>query len=186
MSAWSHDAWAQVAAAFVFHVFPAVISYIFVYLYHRQTTQSGHAGCLIGKEGGENVRRRRGGGAYRPVDQTEEPTPMTTGRLESQTQTLQHRRRAAPAPAPVMTEVVVQNPVTMSQQHQQPPSRGIKRSHRPAPLVPSPSPLLDSSNVSFSPGPPAYDTVPRMVGAGAGRSRVYAAFVAPVGSGFNS
>lgn len=77
-------------------------------------------------------------------------------------------------------------------------TKGIKRARRPPPLVPSPSPLglgFGSSSGgalrTVSPGPPAYVRGPvgplgnnlRLGGAGVnggGRSRVYAAFAAPV------
>jgi len=66
-------------------------------------------------------------------------------------------------------------------------TKGIKRSRRPPPLIPSPSPL----GFTWTPGAPAYDVGGVGVGgggaggrggAGGGRSRVYAAFAAPVGS----
>lgn len=93
---------------------------------------------------------------------------MTTSRLEHAHHLLSPRRRTTQVPKSVRG--VGASGATSIGVNKKPPfvSRSLQRDRRPPPLIQSPSPI----GLSLSPGPPSYY----------GRSKVYAAFAAPVPS----
>ena len=184
-----HQSWYQVASVFVFSVIPAVIYYIFIYAYYRQTITPNHPACLINTYGDEHRHHRSApsGGmvacsqvGYAPMAgmdngvYTRSRNGMTTSRLEHAQNLLSPRRRPAQVPKSLRGVNTSSSSSTSSTTYQvgiggnkKPPfvSRSLKRDRRPPPLIQSPSPI------GLSPGPPSY-----------GPSRVYAAFAAPVPS----
>ena len=192
--AWVNQSWYQVSSVFLFSVIPAVIYYVLVYAYYRQTINSNHSACLINVYASDETRRHTSGHreAYSQVGYSRvaatgngvstrnthvaSRSGMTTSRLEHAHNLLSPRRRTA------QISKSLRGVGTSSYQssnkagipavgvNKKPPfvSRSLKRDRRPPPLIPSPSPI----GLSLSPGPPSY-----------GPSRVYAAFAAPVLSG---
>jgi len=187
--AWVHHSWSEVASVFIFSLIPSVIYYILLYTYYRQTIDPSHHANLI------NNRRRvgasptgrgpsRGGrNGYTRVgsnDQANESViTVTTSRLQPAGSLMTPRQRRAAQQAPYVnprnlhgsTNAVAgpsNSQVGMTstvQGRRKFVSRSLQRSHRPPPLMQSPSPI------GLTPGPPTY-----------GRSKVYAAFAAPVES----
>jgi hypothetical protein len=186
--AWVHESWYQVSSVFLFSVIPAVIYFVLVYAYYRQTLNSNHSACLINSGDGG---RRHGSApsgrmeAYSQVgytrvagrdnDVSTSRNGMTTSRLEHAHNLLTPRRRTVQVPKSLRglgTSSHQSGNSTSSTStsrqgtaNKKAPfvSRSLKRDRRPPPLIQSPSPI------GLSPGPPSY-----------GRSRVYAAFAAPV------
>jgi hypothetical protein len=190
--AWVHQSWNQVASVFLFSVIPAVIYYVLVYAYYRQTISLGHSACLINTYGGDEHRQHRNAlsgriEAYSQVGYTrvartdnsvsrknnDNNIPSNnTSRLEHAQNLLSPRRRVTQVPKSLRGVGVNSHQSSSSTRrpvgtgvNKKPPftSRSLKRDHRPPPLIQSPSPI------GLSPGPPTY-----------GPSRVYAAFAAPV------
>ena len=153
-----------------------------VYAYYRQTVNKNHSACLINTFGDDRSNHRSAPlghmGTYSQVgyiNQRNNDTHassrdgMTTSRLEHVHNLLSPRRRVIQVPKSIRG-------MGVSKHHQsnkkvgipvnkKPPfvSKGLKRDHRPPPLIQSPSPI------GLSPGPPSYRP-----------SKVYAAFAAPV------
>lgn len=187
--AWVHQSWTQIASVFLFSLIPSVIYYLVVYTYYRQTTDPHHPANLQhtrtrtqrqrtqGAAGG--VGAGRGGeqasqAVYPNVGYSRLANPSTTDVWIDQGMT-SSRLQAVPGPSQLSSRRQTTNAnanaaAATSSSH---PTKGIKRSRRPPPLIPSPSPL----GLNDTPGAPAYECVPPR-----GRSRVYAAFAAPVGS----
>jgi len=189
--AWKHHSLNHIAAVLLFHVIPAVVYYTLVYTYYKQTTDATHNACLLGGRstaGAMTAGRPRRGGGYSRVqthDNRANDPSMTTARLE-------HPSTAGGALTPRQRRAAQQTPYTKrattttdrnaasssssrlaagsgSQTKRTFVSRGIIRSHRPPPLVSSPSPL-------------GFDSIPGAASYNRGPSRVYAAFAAPVAS----
>lgn len=178
--AWLHQSWFQVSSVFLFSVFPALIYYVLVYAYYRQTINRNHSACLVNTYGDDRSNCRTA-----PLGRTETYSQvghihqrnnnthsssrngMTSSRMEYAHNLLSPRRRTAQVPKS-MRGVGASNhqsnkvgvPV-----NKKPPfvSKSLRRDHRPPPLIQSPSPI------GLSPGPPSY-----------GPLNVYAAFAAPV------
>ncbi|PPQ67846.1 hypothetical protein CVT24_003151 [Panaeolus cyanescens] len=197
---WVYQSWSEIASVFLFALIPAVISYIMVYIYYRQTINPKHPASLIrGKRrqsANDSQRRPNAGqGGYSRVatrdsqdggsvaESTQSQDDMRTTSLHA----LSPRQRSAKRRSQVSQQRSLRgvgaNSTSMSVgtstrnagtrasgpsnvgAAKKPPlvSKGLQRSHRPPPLVPSPSPL--------GLGPPNY-----------GPSKVYAAFAAPLAS----
>jgi hypothetical protein len=177
--AWVHQSWSQVASVFIFGFIPSVMYYLMVYTYYQQTTDPKHPANLQHN----HPHLRRGGGSsreagfsqlgYSPVGANDGSSSSTgllavphpsarlrTGARRSQAQNTRSQRGVGASPS--------SNSAEGSTSKRTFTSRGLQRSHRPPPLIQSPSPL------GFTPGPPSYNMN--------NRSRVYAAFAAPVPS----
>ena len=185
--AWKRHSFNHIAAIILFNLIPAIVSYLLVYTYYKQTIDSTHTACLLNGRStvgaataGSRRRADRSGYSRIEADDRASPSGMTTARLQyapAQGGPLTPRQRRAAQQAPYTKRGTTttasgstSRPVTASgpQSKRSFVSRGINRSHRPPPLIPSPSPLgLDSI-----PGAASYNNQ--------GRSRVYAAFAAPV------
>ena len=178
--AWLQQSWFQVSSVFLFSVFPALIYYVLVYAYYRQTVNRNHSACLINTYGDDRSNHRSAPlgrvEAYSQVGHINQRhnntyassrNGMTSSRMEHAYNLLSPRRRTVQVPKSVRgvgnsnhQSNKVGNPV-----NKKPPfvSKSLKRDHRPPPLIQSPSPI------GLSPGPPSY-----------GPLKVYAAFAAPV------
>jgi hypothetical protein len=184
--AWVHQSWSQVASVFIFAFIPSVLYYLMVYTYYRQTTDPKHSANLQ-----HNHPHLRGGGgagssregAYAQVgysrvgeqqanevscSSTQQPSArLRTGARRSQTQNTRSQRGVG-----VSTSNHINAGSTARSTKRTFTSRSLQRSHRPPPLIQSPSP------VGFiTPGPPSYSNKNHNAN---NRSRVYAAFAAPV------
>jgi hypothetical protein len=193
ISAWKHHSLNHIAAVVLFNIIPAMVYYLVVYTYYKQTINPTHNACLLGGRftAGTTGRRRAERGGYSRIETRERArdnnraneASMTTARLEygpAAGGALTPRQRRAAQQAPytkrATTTDINTTPGSSSTRHGSGSqtkrsfvSRGINRNHRPPPLISSPSPLgLDSI-----PGAPSYNRGP---------SRVYAAFAAPVSS----
>jgi hypothetical protein len=193
--AWVHQSWFQVSSVFVFSVFPAVIYFVLVYAYYRQTINPNHSACLINTYGSDETRSHRGAPSassrmeacsqlgYTRVARRDNGVStrngnthvsnrngMTTSRLEHGYNLLSPRRRTVQVPKSVRGVGTNSVGATAIGVNKKPPfvSRSLQRDRKPPPLIQSPSPI----GLSLSPGPPSYY----------GRSKVYAAFAAPVPS----
>jgi len=179
--AWVHQSWYQVSSVFLFSVFPALIYFGLVYAYFQQTTNPNHSACLINTYGDDRSNHRSAllgptetcsqVGYINQRDNTTHISNrkgLTSGRLERAHNLFSPRRRTAQVPKSIRGVGGASNhennnkvvPVIKK------PSfvpKSLKRDHRPPPLIQSPSPI------GLSPGPPSYR-----------RSKVYAAFAAPV------
>jgi len=176
--AWVHQSWFQVSSVFLFSVFPAMIYFGLVYAYYRQTVNHNHSACLINTYGDDRSNHRSAPlgrmGIYSQVGQRNNDTHassrdgMTTSRLEHAHNLFSSRRRMTHVPKSIrgmgVSNHQSNNKVGIPV-NKKPPfvSKGLKRDHRPPPLIQSPSPI------GLSPGPPSYRP-----------SKVYAAFAAPV------
>jgi len=174
--AWVHQSWFQVSSVFLFSVFPAVIYYVLVYAYYRQTINRNHPACLINIYGDDRSNHLSAplcrmeeytavAGRDNEISQRNNNTHVSSSRANCRLDYAHNlpspRRRMAQAPKS-LRRVGASSPQS---NNKKPPfvSRSLKRDNRPPPLIQSPSP------VGLSPGPPSY-----------GPSRVYAAFAAPV------
>jgi len=188
--AWVHQSWFQVSSVFVFSVIPAVIYFVLVYAYYRQTINPHHSACLINTYGSDRGAPSASGRmeacsqlGYTRVAARDNSVStrngnthlsnrngMTTSRLEHAHNLLSPRRRTAQVPKSVRGVGASSVGTTAIGISKKPPfvSRSLQRDRRPPPLIQSPSPI----GLSLSPGPPSYY----------GRSKVYAAFAAPVPS----
>ena len=163
-----------------------MVSYLLVYTYFKQTIDSTHSACLLGGRstaGAATAGSRRHAdrsGYSRIADDRDSNLGMTTARLQyapPQGGPLTPRQRRAAQQAPNAKRGTTTSAASGStsrpatapgpQSKRSFVSRGITRSHRPPPLIPSPSPL-------------GFDSIPGAASYNRGRSRVYAAFAAPV------
>jgi len=179
--AWVHQSWSQIASVFLFSLIPAIIYYVMVYTYYRQTVDPKHHANLQSNErqaGGEAAYSQVGYARVANVHHrdNEATTSGTTtnrqhganpasARLRAGRSQVQANRSVRGVNANASTSSLV-NPTAGKRTFT---SRSLKRDHRPPPLMQSPSPLGLSLNLT--PGPPTY-----------GPSRVYAAFAAPIAS----
>ena len=178
--AWGRHSWNHIAAFFLFHLIPALVHYILVYTYYKQTIDPMHHANLLEDERftagvpSPSFRQRIACGGYSRIE-TNDRDGMTTARLHHAAPLTPRQRRAAQqAPYTQRTTITNGNSVASvagpgPQTRRTFVSRGIKRNHRPPPLVSSPSPF----GLNSTPGAPTYNRRP---------SRVYAAFAAPVES----
>jgi hypothetical protein len=186
--AWEHHSVNHIAAVLLFYIIPAVVYYILVYTYYKQTIDATHNACLLGGRftaGATTAGRPRHDdrGGYSRIETRERERgnegSMTTARLVHPSTprgplTPRQRRAAQQAPYTKRATTTDSNLSSSSssrvaagsQTKRTFVSRGIIRSHRPPPLISSPSPL-------------GLDSIP---GYNRGPSRVYAAFAAPVAS----
>jgi len=184
--AWVHQSWYQVSSVFLFSVFPALIYFGLLYAYYQQTTNRNHSACLINTYGDDRSNHRsallglmetRSQVGYNNqrdnITHVSSRTGMTSGRMERAHNLFSPRRRTVQVPKSIRGVGVSNhhqnnnnnNKVVVIPVNKKPPfvSKSLKRDHRPPPLIQSPSPI------GLSPGPPSYR-----------RSKVYAAFAAPV------
>ncbi|KAF8961421.1 hypothetical protein BDZ97DRAFT_1905547 [Flammula alnicola] len=169
--AWVHQSWSQVASVFLFSLVPAVIYYLLVYTYYRQTTDPKHSANLLhNRSGGRSTREATYSQVGSSSSRLAGPSrPQSTTRQRagaSRRAQVQRSLRGVGVGASTSgsstngTAAVVGAKRTFT-------SRSLKRDHRPPPLLQSPSPV----GLGLTPGPPSYRP-----------SRVYAAFAAPVPS----
>jgi hypothetical protein len=193
--AWVHHSWNHIAAVFIFNVIPSIIYYVLVYAYYRQTIDPSHHANLIDNRPhtAAVTSRRRGGAAssrdgYTRVDTQERDQEQGTGLTSARLLSARTPRRRQVAQQPYSmrsTNVSVassSNQPGMIQSKRTFVSRGIKRNRVPPPLIESPEPI----GLNLTPGPPTYTYHANAdVNVNAqvrGRSRVYAAFAAPLAS----
>jgi hypothetical protein len=185
--AWVHQSWSQVASVFIFAFLPSALYYFMVFTYYQQTTDPKHSANLqhnhphLRAGGGVGSSRE---GAYAQVgysrvgeqqaneassSSTQQPSArLRTGARRSQTQNTRRSQRGVG----VSTSNHINAGSTAGSTKRTFTSRSLQRSHRPPPLIQSPSP------VGFAtPGPPSYSNKNSTAN---NRSRVYAAFAAPV------
>ncbi|CAA7263319.1 unnamed protein product [Cyclocybe aegerita] len=183
--AWVSQSWSQVASVFIFGLIPAAIYYVLVYAYYQQTINPSHHANLLdtGRRLGSSVRTNyqyqrvqnndshRGGGAQ----------GSTTSRIQNNVLTPRRQRRLQAQSNPRAVRGVGGASTSLSTNTTGRPmaasslpgvkrtftSRSLNRPNRPPPLMRSPSPL------GLTPGPPTFNNH---------RSKVYAAFAAPVAS----
>jgi hypothetical protein len=177
--AWKHHSFNHLAAVLLFNIIPAVVYYLLVYTYYKQTIDSTHKACLVGGRATAGTttagRRRVDRSGYSRIETVDRAnnSGMTTARLEYGGSLTPRQRRAAQAQhtkrGTTNASGSTSRPTNASgpQKKRSFVSRGINRSHRPPPLVSSPSPL-------------GFDSIPGAASYNRGRSRVYAAFAAPV------
>lgn len=176
--AWKHHSLNHIAAVLLFNIIPAMVYYALVYTYYRQTIDPTHNACLLGRQftSGAMTSGRRAECGYSRIEIRDRETSMTTARLEyapTAGRALTPRQRRATQQAPYTKRATTEmNAASGPQTKRSSVSRGIIRSHRPPPLIPSPSPL----GLNSTPGAPSYNRGP---------SRVYAAFAAPVSSEYD-
>jgi hypothetical protein len=185
--AWRQHSWNHIAAVLLFHFIPAMVYYLLVHTYYKQTIDPSHAACLLPAGGiatasvagghGHGGHRR---GYSRIVPSNDDDDGMTTARLLGPGTPRQRRVQTQPVSVAPYTKRLTTDSAKSSGDLQTKRtstfvSRGIVRKHRPPPLVPSPPSLgLNSS----TPGAPSYNNYNNR----GGPSRVYAAFAAPVNS----
>ena len=191
--AWVHQSWSQIACVFLFFLVPAVVYYLLVFTYYRQTTDLNHpanlqhthsprTGAVGNSRRGRTTRRTEmgqrpagppPGRSYQNVGYSRVTNPANASSDDisvcDQSQGLSTSRlQAAPSQLSARPSRNGMDARRNNDNNSNPfASKGIKRPRRPPPLVASPSPL----GLNNTPGAPAY-----------GPSRVYAAFAAPVGS----
>jgi len=179
--AWVNQSWYQVLSVFLFCVFPALIYLGLVYAYYQQTVSRNHSACLINTYGDDRSNHRSaplvslmetctevGYTNLRDnITHVSSRKGMTSGRMEYAHNLFSPRRRTAQVPKSIRGVGVGnhQSNKVVIPVNKKPPfvSKGLKRDHRPPPLIQSPSPI------GLSTGPPSYRP-----------SKVYAAFAAPV------
>lgn len=181
MAAWVHHSWSEVASVFLFSLAPAVIYYVLVHTYQRQTIDPNHHANLLHQR--EEQHRQRPAGrrqaqysqvGYSRIGAMEEvqSTGMTSSRLHANPTSARLRasRSHAQASRSVRGVGATSATSTASSGKRTYTYRNLQRSHRPPPLMQSPSPL--------GLNPPNYDYQH-----GQRHNRVYAAFAAPVDDG---
>ncbi|PPQ68100.1 hypothetical protein CVT25_014263 [Psilocybe cyanescens] len=194
--AWVNHSWSQIASVFLFSLIPAVIYYIMVYTYYRQTIDPKHHANLERNQRQPRSTTREAGNYHQvgyarvanaaPAAHRDDAAASTSGMTTSRS-----RAQAANPPSARLragraqvqagrsvrgvttsTSTSTTNPnasVNATTSKRTFTSRSLQRSHRPPPLMQSPSPF--GLSVNLTPGPPTY-----------GPSRVYAAFAAPIAS----
>jgi len=182
--AWIHQSWSEVASVFIFAFIPSVLYYIMVYTYYQQTTDPKHSANL--QHNHPHLRASRGGGSSREGAYSQVGYSRVGGQRANETSysSTQHpsaRLRIGARRSQVQNTRSQRGVGASTSNHNSAgstaesmkrtfTSRSLQRSHRPPPLIQSPSP------VGFTtPGPPSYSNANN-------RSRVYAAFAAPVPS----
>jgi len=187
--AWVHQSWSQVASVFIFAFMPSVLYYMMVYTYYRQTTDPKHSANL--QKNHPHLRAGGGGSssreeAYSQVgysriggqqaneascSSTQQPSArLRTAARRSQAQNMRSQRGVGASTSSHHNNNAGSS--TTGSTNRTFTSRSLQRSHRPPPLIQSPSP------VGFiTPGPPSYSNKNYKAN---NRSRVYAAFAAPV------
>jgi len=200
-SAWIHQSWLQVACVFLFSVAPAVIYYVMVYVYYRQTVDPNHHANLIQNDrshSSSNLFTSRRQTGYARVGANDRDEGITTSRStnppSARLRLARSQVQANRSVRGVSTTTTSSSSISGQARRKFTP-RSLNRPHRPPPLMQSPSPIglgpnvinangYSNSNVNGTPGPPAYATI--HAGASHGYSythrpsRVYAAFAAPV------
>jgi hypothetical protein len=172
VNAWVSESWTQVASVFLFAFLPAVIFFLMVYTYYQQTIDPDHGANLQSR----SVLTSRAN-TYRDVGYSlvgHQNTGRSTANRPRVSQRVQQARPGMRRLTLVENATSNQAAAAAGGASQQQlrrqrafASRSLKRSHRPPPLVPSPSPF----GMEVTPGPPTYRPL-----------RVYAAFAAPLAS----
>jgi len=197
LSAWVHHSWSEVASVFLFSLAPAVIYYILVHTYQRQTIDPNHHANLLHQRDEHQRERpagRRGAGGSRPQysqvgysrigSNMEEvqSTGMTSSRLHAANPSsarLRANRSQVQAGRSVRgvggaSAASTSSSSTATGGKRTYTYRNLQRPHRPPPLLQSPSPL------GLNHPPPNYEY---QHGQRHNTNRVYAAFAAPVDEG---
>jgi len=198
VAAWAHHAWSVVASVFLFSLAPAMIYYVLVYTYHRQTIDPNHHANLLHQRDEQKRQRasERGAGGsrqsqyshvgYSRIDGSNAEEAQTTGmtssrlhaanppsaRLRATRSQVQAGRsvRGVGATSTTAASAVSSMSTTSITSKRTYQYRYLQRSHRPPPLMQSPSPLgLNPPNYQYQHGQR--------------HNRVYAAFAAPVDDG---
>jgi len=172
--AWVHQSWAQVVAVFLFSFIPAVVYYIMVYAYYRQTTTPNHSANLQPRHRGAGAQSTReasyaqvsyarvGGADTTSAGLTTASVPRGgAGPSRRGAQIVQRSMRGVGGSSTSSTAAASVSGTSKRTFV----SRSLQRPHRPPPLMQSPSPV----GLGQTPPPPSYRP-----------SRVYAAFAAPV------
>jgi hypothetical protein len=160
VSAWTHVSWTQIVSVFIFGFAPAMIHYLMVYTYYRQTTDASHSAYLMTykpvSQGKSNGRQRQNGGYTRVAN-----SDSTEGEMRQTNPRSARRRnnRAGNGTVAGGTTAAASTAAT---------SRGINRPNRPPALTqleppvftPQKGIILQSAssmiNSWLSPGPPTY------------------------------
>ncbi|TFK28242.1 hypothetical protein FA15DRAFT_634091 [Coprinopsis marcescibilis] len=159
VSAWTQVSWTQIVAVFIFGFFPAMIHYLMVYTYYRQTTDASHSAYLMNyqpvSQGNPRRKQReqRNGGYTRVANSTEGDMPQTNPRSARR-----RNNRAGNGSVAIGASAAAPTAAT---------SRGINRPHRPPALTQLEGPIftpqkgiiLQSASMMsswLSPGPPTY------------------------------
>jgi hypothetical protein len=203
---WMRQSWSEIASVFLFALIPAIISYIMVYIYYRQTTNPKHPACLIRnrrKQGGGGSQRRRnptqtgynrvatrdsydGGDARNSQDQG-----LSTSRLHALTPNQHSAKRRSQVSQQRSLRGVGANSTSMSMGSSNngramrnvstratgPGASGVSRNGDKKPFV--------SKSLQRNNRPPPLVASPSPLGLGPpnyGPSKVYAAFAAPLAS----
>ncbi|KAF4613171.1 hypothetical protein D9613_010896 [Agrocybe pediades] len=196
LSAWVHHSWSEVASVFLFSLAPAVIYYILVHTYQRQTIDPNHHANLLHQRDEQQRERpagRRGAGGSRPQysqvgysrvgSNMEEvqSTGMTSSRLHAANPSARLRANRSHVQAGRSVRGVggasaasTSSSSTATGGKRTYTYRNLQRPHRPPPLLQSPSPL------GLNHPPPNYEY---QHGQRHNTNRVYAAFAAPVDEG---
>lgn len=166
VNAWTQQSWTQIVYVFLFGFMPAMLHYLMVYTYYRQTTEVSHAAYLVARRPDSrdsNSHRGRNGG-YARVSDNDAPCAEVTGRQRPEGRVNQRsarlRTNATQRATNAGTTAVATQSVAVT-------SRGLNRPHRPPALV-QPEPPIFPSQVGnllqsaaaisswLSPGPPTY------------------------------
>jgi hypothetical protein len=177
--AWVHQSWAQVIAVFLFSFIPAVVYYMMVYAYYRQTTTPDHSANLQHNPRGAGAQSTREP-SYAQIGYAQADSAGPTTTVTASQSVVRHRVGGAPGGSRRRTQGAgVQRSLrgvgssgsgtsaasVAGTSKRTFVSRSLQRPHRPPPLMQSPSPV----GLGHTPPPPSYRP-----------SRVYAAFAAPV------
>jgi len=174
IAAWTHESWTQVINVFLFGFVPALMCFMLVYTYYRQTTDATHPAYLVGfqrvaprQSSNHREMDQAPNGGYSRVPNADDPYagtprgetnnraavgPIRSARLRA------GRKSAAKANA----HGGVTSTVTAAT------SRSLNRPHRPPALLELEGPIFTPlrgimlqsgsplSNILFSPGPPSF------------------------------
>ncbi|KAF6743879.1 hypothetical protein DFP72DRAFT_1079382 [Ephemerocybe angulata] len=171
IAAWTQESWTQVINVFLFGFVPALICYMIVFTYYRQTTDASHPAYLVPRlritsqresttRPMEQVARN---GGYTRVPNADDPYAGTPRGETNNNRGIGRsaRLRAARKSASKSTIAATSTVIAAT-------SRSLKRSHRPPALVelegpiftPQRNTLLQSASSPlsflFSPGPPSF------------------------------
>jgi len=196
---WVYQSWSEIASVFLFALIPAVISYIMVYIYYRQTTNPKHHACLIRNRrrqiGGDSQRRPNPGqGGYdrvatrdsqdgRPAADDQSQDGFSTTRLQALSPRQRSAKRRSQVSQKRSLHGVGANSTSMSVTNN---NRNVgAQSTGPSGTTVGKKARFVSKSLQRSNRPPPLVASPSPLGLGPpnyGPSKVYAAFAAPLAS----
>jgi len=158
ITAWSGESISQIAAVFLFSLVPSAAYTLFAFTYYRQTTERGHAACLIDIDAGRYTRitnRDDGAGAVQEVATARESARGAV--VDMRERVRSGKRKASRSPVRLMSvsQTRLPGPSILKK-----PARDVTQTYQQSlSLMKSASP----TGYMVTPGPPSFGVGPSRV-----------------------